>query len=723
MTSPDKQRWAEANARHLEAAVVYIRVLLAEHVRAARGQGPEPPQSQPSSRRSWFGRQRSSAVRKPPVIFSPAEPSSDRQWEICCAIAAEMHAIGMAPAIEELAARCGLSPFEQKVVLLCLAHQLEPSVGPMCGMLQSHCSFPTFALALRLFGPADGVALSPAGALRSLELIRLVPTDVANILHCELQLSESVLHFLRGVAAWDKALEPYLSPLPSLPYDLFPTEHALAADIVHFVRCGSATSPACVQLIGARISVRRIARAVASTLCVGLFEAENEVWRGAAVESAAALRRWRRDSTLFSWGLLLDGFEAPASDGAESERRIEQWAAHNAGLVVLAVPERYALGDIEHRAWQVPAPSVDEQAEAWRHLLKGHINANDPLPAQLARQFSIEPQGMVQVLVEASARDSDACTEDRESTGEGDTWPLGERLWARCREYTAPRLAGLAQRLTSNATFDDLVVAPTQRAQLDQLIAHVRYRWRVYDEWRVREVIDRGLGVSALFAGESGTGKTMAAEVIANELKLDLYRIDLASVIDKYVGETEKHLRRLFDEFEASGAILFFDECDALFGKRSEVRDSHDRYANIEVSYLLQRLESYRGLSILATNHRSALDCAFVRRLRFILPFDMPGEVQRRQIWQRWLVPGKRPRLRLPVDWIDFARLARFQFSGGSIQNIVLHAAFYAAGRGEHSRVTMQDLLTAARSELTKLERAVNEADFVWHEPQQEAVA
>jgi SpoVK/Ycf46/Vps4 family AAA+-type ATPase len=218
--------------------------------------------------------------------------------------------------------------------------------------------------------------------------------------------------------------------------------------------------------------------------------------------------------------------------------------------------------------------------------------------------------------------------------------------------------------------------------------------------------MNRGLGISALFAGESGTGKTMAAEVLANDLRLNLYRIDLSSVVSKYIGETEKNLRRLFDAAEGGGAILFFDEADALFGKRSEVKDSHDRYANIEINYLLQRMEAYRGLAILTTNLKSALDTAFVRRLRFIVNFPFPGTAQRKVIWERSFPTAT------PIQDLDFERLAKLNLTGGSIHNVALNAAFLAAQAG--GPVTMRHALDAARTEFRKLDRPINEADFAW---------
>jgi SpoVK/Ycf46/Vps4 family AAA+-type ATPase len=207
----------------------------------------------------------------------------------------------------------------------------------------------------------------------------------------------------------------------------------------------------------------------------------------------------------------------------------------------------------------------------------------------------------------------------------------------------------------------------------------------------------------------------MAAEVLANELRLNLYRIDLSAVVSKYIGETEKNLRSLFDAAENGGTILFFDEADALFGKRSEVKDAHDRYANIEVNYLLQRMEAYGGLAILATNMKSALDPAFMRRLRFVIHFPMPGPSERKLIWQKAFPPGT------PARNLDFERLTRLNLTGGNIHNIALNAAFLAAHASQP--VTMPLVLEAARTEYRKLERPINEADFRWQEPAGERVA
>jgi hypothetical protein len=277
--------------------------------------------------------------------------------------------------------------------------------------------------------------------------------------------------------------------------------------------------------------------------------------------------------------------------------------------------------------------------------------------------------------------------------------PPAQQLWNALREASRGGLDQLAQRVVARTELADIVLPPSQHAQLLEIAAQLRNRHTVYQDWGFGDRGERGLGIAALFCGESGTGKTMAAEAIANHVGLDLYRIDLAHTVSKYIGETEKNLARIFDAAEASGAVLLFDEADALFGKRSEVKDSHDRYANIEVAYLLQRIETYRGLAILTTNLKTSLDRAFQRRIRFIVNFPFPDEAARRVLWQRqW--PA-----RAPLGDIDATALACLPLAGGHIRSVALNAAFLAAEDGEP--IAMKHLERAAQREAAKLERTL----------------
>jgi SpoVK/Ycf46/Vps4 family AAA+-type ATPase len=251
-----------------------------------------------------------------------------------------------------------------------------------------------------------------------------------------------------------------------------------------------------------------------------------------------------------------------------------------------------------------------------------------------------------------------------------------------------------------------LVLPEFQIQTLRQIASHVLHRTKVYETWGFAAKEQRGLGVSGLFTGESGTGKTMAAEVLANELQMDLYRVDLSAVVSKYIGETEKNLKQVFDGAEDGGVLLLFDEADALFGKRSDVKDSHDRYANIEVSYLLQRIEAYRGLAILTTNLKSSMDRAFQRRLRFTVNFPFPDPTQREAIWRR-IFPAQ-----APTQGLDYKRLAQLNITGGNIRNIALNAAFLAAEEGNAKPVEMEHLARAAKLEARKIERPLSAAEI-----------
>jgi SpoVK/Ycf46/Vps4 family AAA+-type ATPase len=281
-----------------------------------------------------------------------------------------------------------------------------------------------------------------------------------------------------------------------------------------------------------------------------------------------------------------------------------------------------------------------------------------------------------------------------------------DQLEAASRMQSQQHLGTLARKLRPRYTWQDIVLPPAQMSILRLICTTVRHRPTVYGEWGFDRKLAMGKGVISLFAGPSGTGKTMAAEIIACELGLDLYKIDLSAVVNKYIGETEKNLERIFTEVQDSDAILFFDEADALFGKRSEVKDAHDRYANIETAYLLQRIEEYSGLVILASNLKKNMDEAFLRRLHFAVDFPLPEEPERLEIWRRTF-PVQAPR----AHDLDLPFLARkLKLTGGNIRNIILAAAFLAAENG--GKIGMAHLVVAAGYELQKMGKLLNEEDF-----------
>ena len=343
----------------------------------------------------------------------------------------------------------------------------------------------------------------------------------------------------------------------------------------------------------------------------------------------------------------------------------------------------------------VHPPTSSEQRLLWQTALNSASADLNSCVEKLASQFTLPTPAIFAVAAEALLQ---------QESGEHLPTHLSTTLWNLCRLQAQPQMDDLAQRIEATATWEDLVLPEVQMKVLRAIAAHVRQRSQVYERWGFEAKGSRGLGISALFTGASGTGKTMAAEVLAQELRLDLYRIDLSSVVSKYIGETEKNLRRVFDAAEAGSAILLFDEADALFGKRSDVKDSHDRYANMEVSYLLQRMEAYQGLAILTTNMKESIDTAFLRRIRFVIKFPFPDASQREEIWRRIFPKAT------PVENLEITKLARLNVSGGNIRNIALNAAFLAADA--QTPVKMEHLLEAAQEEYLKLERTLTDSEI-----------
>ena len=341
-----------------------------------------------------------------------------------------------------------------------------------------------------------------------------------------------------------------------------------------------------------------------------------------------------------------------------------------------------------------PIPSAPDRLAIWKSTLgDGAKTGLDP--AAVTSQFRLNPDQVQRAARAALLR---AESDDRRLTVAD--------LHAGARSQNAAGLERLAFRVEPRVSWEDLVLPEVPMAQLRELTARIRHRDRVLDEWGVAIRSSRGRGISALFAGESGTGKTMSAEVVASDLGLDLYIIDLSTVVDKYVGETEKNLERIFQEADRVNGVLLFDEADAIFGKRSETKDAQDRFANIEIAYLLQRMERFDGLAILTTNLRANVDEAFVRRLDVIIDFPMPEIPDRLDIWKKNIHPG------LPRDEdIDLDFLARsFRLSGGEIRNVAVTAAYLAADNGES--ISMAHLIKATEREYRKLGRLCVEDEF-----------
>ncbi len=593
------------------------------------------------------------------------------------------------PALERLCRAFGLSRFERAIVLLCAGVELDAAFARAVAAAQSDSrqNFPTFGLAMAALPEPHWSALSPAAPLRRWRLIEV--NGAESLTAGRLRIDERVLHYLVGVAHLDERLGG-LVELVAPPAALPPSQQS---QVDRLVRLWSAPADAILpaaQLCGeGPRSKRDVAAGACAALGLDLYAIHAHALPAHPAELDAFLRLWQREAVLGGCGLLIDCHDADGSDAAR-ENAVARIVEELRGVVLVSSRGRRRILQRPTLTLDVDKPSAQEQRALWKNFLGARAARLNGKLELLGAQFNFDA-GAIRAVC-AGAQD------------EAEPESFADALWETCRAQARPQLDELAQRIAPAAGWDDLVLPEAQKRVLREIAIHVRRRAKVYEEWGFAGASARGLGISALFAGPSGTGKTMAGEVLARELGLDLYRIDLSQVVSKYIGETEKNLRRVFDAADEGGAILLFDEADALFGKRSEVKDSHDRYANIEVSYLLQRMEVYRGLAILTTNLKSALDGAFLRRLRFIVRFPFPDAAQREEIWRR-VFPAA-----TPTDALDFGRLARLAVSGGDIRNIALGAAFLAAEADQPVR--MSHLLQAARNECQKLERPVNEAEI-----------
>lgn len=599
---------------------------------------------------------------------APPPCAADRMDDPCAPIAA-------------LCTLFGLTTFERDLLLLCAGVELDSRFGDACATAHGDParSHPSFRLALAALDDPHWSALGSERPLRYWNLIEVLQGN--GLTGSALRIDERIVHYLLGIESSDARLRGVVRKVaPAAPPDfLAPVAATVARALLDLRESGQ---PPRVRVAGGvgsqRISVAAAALRHAGLGMCAVNAADLPETPG---ERAVLTRAWNREARLTASGLYV----AAGDSGATSARALAALIEDADGPLILeeseALPDRAATIRIE-----LPRPDAAQRRILWL----------DGLGAEAARM-----NGALDTIADRFATDPATIMATRIAVGR--LPPCATRLelhataWSTCRDQARHALEHVATRIAPRAGWDDLVLPAHQTDTLRQIAAHVRQRTVVHERWGFAAKYTRGLGLTALFTGSSGVGKTMAAEVLARELDLDLFQIDLAATVSKYIGETEKNLKRIFDAAEDSGAILLFDEADALFGKRSEVKDSHDRYANLEISYLLQRMEAYRGLAVLTTNMRHAIDAAFMRRLRFVIEFPFPDIEQRARIWRGVFPPTT------PTERLDQDALARLNVPGGTIRNIALHAAYLAADEGR--AVGMAHLLAAARTEYAKLEK------------------
>ncbi|HEX8921936.1 MAG TPA: ATP-binding protein [Pyrinomonadaceae bacterium] len=611
-----------------------------------------------------------------------------------------------------------LERIEEQCLVLCLAPEIDWKYSKVFAFLQDDVTKkqPSVDLALTLFCKdmeerlTARAIFSPDSSLLKYRLIHLgVSSDGLDTLQQRrLKLDDRIVSFLLEIPRLDECLgewvelvapsdEPLRTVVPSeirdrtvrMVEDCFADGEAHARPVIH--------------LYGREGSGRRsIAECVMRRTGLPLLVADVRKMPQAAADRAEALWRLGRESLLLRAAIFVEHFDDLLHEGRSGElaallEAIQEFSplTYLSGTKAWKMPKPAQL----FLSFECPVPSSTARVGFWKEHLQdtSHMVGDSDL-VELASKFNFT-DGQIREVIEAAR--SRSLWESQPAQ------PLTLALLNRaCRSVATQDLGSLGRKLEQSHAWSDLVLPKNQLDQLSELTSQVKRAQLVLETWGFAQKFPYGKGVTALFEGPSGTGKTMAAGIVGAELGLDLYKIDLSFVVSKYIGETEKNLNRIFTEAQDSNAILFFDEADALFGKRSEVKDAHDRYANIETAYLLQRMEDYSGIVILATNMKQHLDEAFVRRMRFIIHFPFPSDEYRQMIWEK-AFPGDAP---LGRD-VDFRWLARkLKITGGHIKNISLRAAFLATER--QGVIEMDCLVDAARRELEKMGKISTLADF-----------
>ena len=619
--------------------------------------------------------------------------------------------------LDRLQALFGLERFDLDVLLVCLAGELDLRYEKLYAYLQDDVTRkrPSIGLMLDLLLPSPDSHIDarrhflPGAALLRHRLVELVDDPALphpTMLSRGLKGDERIVQYLLGADAIDGRLQPFADlqvpdrALDDLVLDA-PTRSRL--DALQALLDGAV--PPLVHLTGPAGGGKH---SVASALCRAagrpLLVVQVERWLAEPPASLAPhLASIDREARLAGAAVLFRGVDALQAEAQSTARALFRAALQDiGGPVFLTGPSPWDdLRPTQARpcvAVPLDRPGGAQRLQLWQRALAAQPTDPGLDAAAVSARFKLTGGQIADAAANArSVAHMRGAPGDRVATPD---------LYEACRLASNRRLGGLARKVVPLYRWDDIVLPDDRIAQLREICNQMKYRERVLGDWGFGHKLALGKGLAVLLAGPSGTGKTMAADVLAGELGVELYKIDLASVVSKYIGETEKNLARIFDEAETANAILFFDEADALFGKRSDVKDSHDRYANIEVGYLLQRMEEYEGIAILATNLRKNMDEAFVRRLHFTLELPFPDAADRHRIWQR-IWPEATPR---DPD-IDLESLSqRFEMTGGNIRNVALAAAFLAADDG--GVVRMAHVVHATQREYQKTGKLLREADF-----------
>jgi ATP-dependent 26S proteasome regulatory subunit len=636
-------------------------------------------------------------------------------------LAARLHASQLARVsipLFRVARTFGLSPFEQFALLICVAPELDSRFETLYSYVQNDVTRkrPTPDLILGLFcssledSLALRVLLSPAAKLLHVPLIRFAadpPERESGFLSRPLRVESRIVDYLLEQGGLDERLRPFAAIRDAaLSFSHLHLPAPLLEDLQKVVT-SHAEQGAVVFLHGPKGSGKRsIAEAISAQQRRPLLSVQLDQLPADQLSVPLAIRLLRREALLYGANLFLGSAESVSGPDAAAhpKRKVLLDSLDPSGFLIFVGSNfQFSLAEVSAEysslSFTVPNPDFSHRTLLWAEAIEAM--ARDAAPdvdvGILANKFQLNGGEIHSVCREASARAT-----LRDSHG-----PVSlSDIESAARGQSNQGLRRLAQKVNCVNDWPDLVLPARCIRQLREVCASEKFRHVVYSQWGYDRRLAQGRGLNALFCGSSGTGKTMAAGIIARALALDIYKIDLSSVVSKYIGETEKQLNQIFHEAGSSNAILFFDEADALFGKRSEVKDAHDRYANVEVAYLLQKMEEYEGIVILATNFRRNMDDAFTRRMHHIVEFPFPDADLRERIWKGLVPPGA------PLaDDVNFGFLARqFELSGGNIRNVALAAAFFAAESG--AQICMEHFIHGAARELQKLGKLPSRSEF-----------
>ena len=717
MTAPTPTPYA-ANAEHLHDELRWLECLVRREILETRTGAAG---GQDALRGMYISDREVDRLVEDKKENSGAGELMERASAIRAAIEARKAADGgVRLALPHLAETYRLTPFEEHVVLAVLAPELDGRFGTLYAYLQNDLARRRAStdLILRILcGSAEErmkalELFSHEGSLFRLRLLRNIEKSDDPARYWPLALDDPILALLLGRTSLLPEMAAVLQAMPAeleLAALRWPAEQRrqLLDLAAHFLETGAESrSHLIFHFYGpAGTGKRTLAAALGRELGISILRLDLREAVARFENFENGVRMLFRQALFHQGALFLENFDVLTGD---DERRVAQRKALRrtidefAWLLFLGTEKPWAAGDFFDPHWyagfELAAPGLVERRRLWEEMAGQSVKFEPDVNwADLAVKFRVTP-GQMKAALDTAAGDARLRDPKVIAISSAD---LHRGLYAQSNQ----KLSTLGRKLKPRYGWQDIILPPNALAQLHEVCAQIRHRETVYVDWGFDRKLSLGKGLCALFSGQSGVGKTMAVEVVANELRLEVFKIDLSNVVSKYIGETEKNLARVFEEAECSNAILFFDEADALFGKRSEVKDAHDRYANIEINYLLQRIEEFEGLVILATNLRKNIDDGFFRRMQFVVDFPFPDVAHRYRIWKHHF-PAE-----APAQEIDFGYLAeRFNLSGGNIKNIVVNAAFLAAQNGRVIR--MEHLVHATRREYEKIGRLCTENDF-----------